>query len=194
MLQTDNRTSVAYIMKQGGTRVPDITSNSEKNFRVLPGNAVSFNSTLHTGTIQRHSRRAVQSQSPSGMASQQNSFRNDLSKTGSTRHRPICLPNVSSRFQLMLGWIFPPPALIPQVLHHLQSIRRPVPAGDPNFGHERSGNQKFGKRALQPPLKIPNLQSNLIDLRTNPSSTRGGQVKFGGMDGTGWLKSDRGLV
>ncbi|KAL4718166.1 hypothetical protein ACJJTC_003381 [Scirpophaga incertulas] len=169
----------------GGYTVPDITSNSEKNFRVLPGNAVSFNSTLHTGTIQRHSRRAVQSQSPSGMASQQNSFRNDLSKTGSTRHRPICLPNVSSRSSLCKRRLNRSRESIHRCIQQMWQFR-PVPAGDPILA-----TSVLGTRSSEacPTTSTEDSEPSVEFNRpaNQPSSTRGGQVKFGGMDGTGWL-------
>ncbi|KAL4719933.1 hypothetical protein ACJJTC_018316 [Scirpophaga incertulas] len=65
-------------------------------------------------------------------------------------------------------------------------IRRPVPAGDPILA-----TSVLGTRSSEacPTTSTEDSEPSVEFNRpaNQPSSTRGGQVKFGGMDGTGWL-------
>lgn len=72
----------------------------------------------------------------------------------------------SRTWRYKLGWIFPPPAMIPQVLRHLESSEGFYLLITSTWSRA-FWEPQLRRRAMGPSLRIENLKSNLIDLRTN---------------------------
>ncbi|CAG9138027.1 unnamed protein product [Plutella xylostella] len=186
--QTDNRTAAAYITKQGGTRSKRLLRtamnilhlceelNCHLIARYIPGSYNGLADSLsrtkslpewhlkprivevifqHLGTPEidlfASNRSAVVTSYVSEDASDMESKYTDA---------------FSRTWHYGLGYAFPPPALIPRVLHHLEESTGIYLLVTPEWP-KAFWTPEIKKRAIQPPWKIPDLTYNLIDLQTN---------------------------
>nr|CAI5820270.1 unnamed protein product [Callosobruchus analis] len=65
-----------------------------------------------------------------------------------------------------IAWVFPPPALMPRVLHHLNAAKGTYIVIAPRW-HQAFWFPDLQRRALESPIRIQDLHLNLIDLTTN---------------------------
>lgn len=187
MIQSDNKSVVAYITKEGGTKSLKLLEITEKIFhlsrlyqinlvaRFIPGR---YNSTADT--LSRASALPEWTLSESALqlvfqkwgtpsvdlfASARSAIVSNYVSEDAKDCNCLFVDAFSRPWRFQLGWIFPPPALIPRVLQHLGKSKGIYLLVTPKW--ERPfWKTEIKQRALGPPMKIPNLQANLIDLTT----------------------------
>ncbi|XP_039764417.1 uncharacterized protein LOC120636918 [Pararge aegeria] len=77
-----------------------------------------------------------------------------------------CYRNAFSRcWTYDLAWVFPPPALLPRVLHHLNSVQGKFIIIAPRW-EKPFWRPDLKTRALARPMKIRNLETSLVDTKT----------------------------
>ncbi|KAL4721099.1 hypothetical protein ACJJTC_018665 [Scirpophaga incertulas] len=96
VLQSDNRTTVAYLTKEGGTRSLSLLSITKRILFLCNLAGLPHNCALHSRHIQWLSGRPVQNEKSPGMASISSCNPEDLSKIGSPRDRPLCISQIRS--------------------------------------------------------------------------------------------------
>ncbi|CAG9131889.1 unnamed protein product [Plutella xylostella] len=188
MLQSDNRTAVAYLTKEGGTKslkLLEITTliltlcqrrKCHITARYLPG--------IYNGIADGLSRLKslpewTLSQEATSMVFEKLDYPEiDLFATSRSAILPAYVSEeandtqsqfvdaFSRKWEYKLGWIFPPPSMIPRVLHHLNDSKGTYLLVAPVW-EKPHWKTDLLKRALRPPLLIPNLRNYLTDLRTN---------------------------
>ncbi|CAG9133108.1 unnamed protein product [Plutella xylostella] len=188
MLQSDNRTAVAYLTKEGGTKslkLLEITTliltlcqrrKCHITARYLPG--------IYNGIADGLSRLKslpewTLSQEATSMVFEKLGYPEiDLFATSRSAILPAYVSEeandtqsqfvdaFSRKWEYKLGWIFPPPSMIPRVLHHLNDSKGTYLLVAPVW-EKPHWKTDLLKRALRPPLLIPNLRNYLTDLRTN---------------------------
>uniref|UniRef100_A0A0K8TC30 Reverse transcriptase domain-containing protein n=1 Tax=Lygus hesperus TaxID=30085 RepID=A0A0K8TC30_LYGHE len=72
----------------------------------------------------------------------------------------------SRTWNFQLAWIFPPPPLIPQVLHHLNSATGTYLLVSPRWT-KTYWRPDIKTRAIDAPMRVTDLPSHLLDLSTN---------------------------
>lgn len=187
MIQSDNKSVVAYITKQGGTkslrllrvthRILELANQHQINIvaRYLPGrynataDCLSRSKELTEWTLSQKALRMIFKKLGTPEVDLFASARSAIchSYVSEDSRDPKCLfVNAFSRqWNFRLGWLFPPPALIPRVLRHLPSCSGRYLLVAPKW--ERTfWKAELRQRTVGPPFTIPNLPKNLIDLRT----------------------------
>lgn len=186
--QTDNRTAAAYITKQGGTRSKLLLETAENILhycenlnchlaaRYIPG---SYNELADS--LSRTKRLPEWHLKPSiTNVIFQLLGTPDIDLFASYRSAVVAnyvsedAGDLKSRYtdafsrpwQHNLGWLFPPPALIPRVLHHLETSSGVYLLIAPHW-HKAFWMPEIKSRALRSPWEIPNLHQHLVDLQTN---------------------------
>ena len=176
LLQTDKRTLVAYIQKEGGTRSFQPLNLTYLLLHILDRNNITLSAVYlpgrYNGIADRLSR-ANLSQGSTFYLTQ----RNEFSPNGANQTL-ISLPRQIQQYYALftgafsqpwhckLGWLFPPPCLIPRVLAHLNKCKGEfllvAPKWDQTFWMSDLSN-----RSKEQPLTIQNLETALIDTTTN---------------------------
>ncbi|XP_063977557.1 uncharacterized protein LOC135162723 isoform X1 [Diachasmimorpha longicaudata] len=187
MLQSDNKTVVAYIRNQGGTRSLVLLNLvkelllllDQHNIRLVP----FFLPGRYNTIADRLSRSLtlpdwhLSDEILEGIFQKWGKPEVDLFASAQSKivpryvsidamDREALFTNAFSRpWNVSLAWVFPPPPLIPKVLHHLNTATRifllVVPRWEATFWR---GDLK--SRALYAPLKLMNLENHLVDLST----------------------------
>lgn len=199
MIQSDNRTTVAYINKQGGTRSLKLLDAAKQILlfcqrhhchliaRYIPGpyNGIADGLSRDKALPEWHLKKGAVSNifklfgepEIDLFASKRSAVVPAyVSERAEDKHSQF-IDAFSRAWKYNLAWIFPPPALIPRILHHLQSsegryiLIAPV---WPNAFWEPD----LKRRATRPAHLIPNLQENLIDLQTNHPPPQVEQLKL----------------
>ncbi|KAF6215126.1 hypothetical protein GE061_009875 [Apolygus lucorum] len=86
----------------------------------------------------------------------------------STDRSAVFINAFSRVWKYNLAWIFPPPALIPQVLQHLNLAEGTFIVIAPRW-EKVFWRPDIKSRAVSPPITLPDLAHNLVDLSTgNP--------------------------
>lgn len=187
MLQTDNKAVVAYITKEGGTKSAKLLQTTREIFHVatvhqitlvaryLPGrynataDSLSRLNKLPEWSLNRRFLSHVFQMWGTPVVDLFASSRSAVVKdyVSEDARDPNCLfvDAFSRPWRFRLGWLFPPPALIPRTLRHLLKSTGVYLLVAPRW--ERTfWKTELRQRALCPPLTIPSLQENLVDLRT----------------------------
>ncbi|XP_073956606.1 uncharacterized protein [Choristoneura fumiferana] len=188
MLQTDNRTSVAYLVKQGGTRSLKLLKTARKilefchyhhcylTARYIPGvyNGLADSLSRFKSLPEWHL-------SPTATSIIFQKFGTpEIDLFASARSAVVAkyvsedakdpfsqfTDAFSKTWRYRLGWIFPPPAIIPRVLRHLESSEGSYLIVAPSW-NKAFWEPDLKSRASCPPLEIKNLRLVLTDLRTN---------------------------
>jgi hypothetical protein len=187
MIQTDNKSVVAYINKEGGTKSPKLLKITREIFRVtehlhvtliaryIPGR---YNSTADT--LSRSSAQPEWSLNKSALlpifrkwgtptvdlfASARSAIVNSYVSEDARDPNCLFVDAFSRLWNYKLRWIFPPPALIPRVLQHLAKSKGTYLLVTPQW--ERPfWKTDVKQRAQNPPFRIPKLYRNLMDLTT----------------------------
>ncbi|XP_063982734.1 uncharacterized protein LOC135165400 [Diachasmimorpha longicaudata] len=187
MLQSDNKTVVAYIRNQGGTRSLVLLNLvkelllflDQHNIRLVP----FFLPGRYNTIADRLSRSLtlpdwhLSDEILEGIFQKWGKPEVDLFASAQSKivpryvsidamDREALFTNAFSRpWNVSLAWVFPPPPLIPKVLHHLNTATGifllVVPRWEATFWR---GDLK--SRALDAPLKLMNLENHLVDLST----------------------------
>nr|CAI5846212.1 unnamed protein product [Callosobruchus analis] len=188
LLQTDNRTVLAYIIKEGGTKSGKLLELTTE----LLETCQTFNITIqpqyipgkYNSTADHLSRgRLLPDWSLSKIATQQlfrkwgtpevDLFATNLSAVvpnyvtmDATDHKAYFINAFSRQWVFRLAWIFPPPALIPRVLKHLNSAVGSYIMIAPRW-EKVFWRPDLRDRAIDGPILIPDLRMHLKDLTTD---------------------------
>ncbi|XP_049872880.1 uncharacterized protein LOC126371606 [Pectinophora gossypiella] len=187
LLQSDNRTSIAYINKQGGTRSNKLLEAAQKILhycervqchliaRHIPGlyNGIADGLSREKALPEWHLSKQILDWIFQELgkpvidlfASRRSAVVSIYVSEDATDTHSHFTDAFSRTWRYKLGWIFPPPALIPRVLNHLKTSQGQYLVVAPIW--DRAFWIPELHRISKPPLLIPNLQENLIDLRTN---------------------------
>lgn len=188
IFQTDNRTAAAYIRRQGGTKSRKLLNMTAKILNLarsldinvvpkyLPGKYNGLADSLSRLKTQQEWHLDVQMQTLifQKMGTPEIDLFSSKASAVVPRYVSEDLKDTTSEYtdafsrpwEYKLGWIFPPPALIPQVLQHMNISSGHYLLIVPNW-EKAHWKPVVKKRALCPPLRIKNLKAHLRDLRTN---------------------------
>jgi hypothetical protein len=99
MLQSDNRTTVAYLnaARLRRHKIGETSGRRNKNTSVLRENTMPLNRSTYPGHMQRNSRQLIERQNITRMASYGESPSTDIQGIRNTGDRSFCLSEVSSR-------------------------------------------------------------------------------------------------
>ncbi|CAG9136256.1 unnamed protein product [Plutella xylostella] len=187
LVQTDNKSVTAYITKEGGTKSQPLLRLTQDIFeiaqrfqihiiaRYLPGRynltADSLSRFCQTPewTLSEHVTQAIFEKWGTPSIDLFASYRSAVVECYVSED--ACDPasayvNAFSRpWNYKLGWIFPPPSLIPRILRHLQKSSGVyllvIPKWEKTFW-----KSELKQRAMCPPFRIWNLRRHLVDLKT----------------------------
>lgn len=188
IFQSDNRTAIAYLRKQGGTKSVKLLNIAEEILNLahryqiqiipkyLPGRYNGLADSL--SRLKSHQEWHLSPHLQSIIFRKMGTPEIDLFATKRSTVVPRYVSEdhrdkmseftnaFSKTWKYRLAWIFAPPALIPQVLQHLNHSHglyiMIVPKWERAFWRP-----EIKKRAVRPPLKLRNLKDHLVDLRTN---------------------------
>ncbi|XP_033220863.1 uncharacterized protein LOC117175265 [Belonocnema kinseyi] len=187
LLQSDNRTLVAYIQKEGGTRLIGLLDLTYQILHLLDQQkitvSVAYLPGRYNGIADRLSRKKALPEWHLLPAATDEIFAKwgvpviDLfASANSAIVRPYVSRDCSDPYaffidafsrpwHLRLGWVFPPPNVVPRVLVHLNSCKGQFLIVATRW------DQTFWmpdllSRSMEPPLTIQNLESVLIDFTT----------------------------
>lgn len=190
MIQTDNKSVVAYITKEGGTRSLKLLLSTYKiltlahHYRIhlvaryLPGrynliaDSLSREYQLPEWTLSRNILKIIFNRwgTPSVdlFASARSAIMKRYVSEDVKDRKCLYVDAFSQPWNFSLGWAFPPPAMIPRVLQHLMTSSGTYLLVAPKW--ERTfWKADLKQRALSPPFTIHNVQNHLIDMRTSRS-------------------------
>ncbi|KAI5643953.1 hypothetical protein NE865_04129 [Phthorimaea operculella] len=185
IVQSDNRTVISHIRRQGGTRSAKLLNLSKRLLMlchqakiILRPQYIPGRYNLAADSLSRRKSLAEWSLSPSITKKiferwgtpEIDLFASNLSAvvpqyvSQDPRDKKAVFTNAfSRRWSFNLAWVFPPPALIPQVMQHLNNAEGTYVIIAPNW--EKSfWRVDLRRRATAPPFQIRNLQHHLIDL------------------------------
>lgn len=188
IIQTDNRTAASYIRKQGGTksRILFIMASKILKFaqenqmtlipKYLPGryNGLADSLSRHKSHQEWHLDHRIRTIIFQRLGTPEiDLFATKISavvpRYVSEDHRDKLseFTDAFSRpWSYKLAWIFPPPALIPRTLQHLNISHGHYILIAPRW-EKAFWRAEVKKRAVRPPFRIKNLRAHLLDLRTN---------------------------
>lgn len=187
MVQTDNKTAVAYIMKEGGTKSTRLLQTTFEIFnltnqhnihliaRYLPGrynliaDSLSRTNQLPEWSLSREILDVIFNKfgipSIDLFASRRSAIVNQYVSEDALDPDCAFVNAFSQTWNYPLGWIFPPPALIPLVLLHLQQSVGTYLLVAPKW-EKTFWKADLRQRAICPPLTIWKTHIHLIDLAT----------------------------
>ncbi|XP_063369922.1 uncharacterized protein LOC134658240 [Cydia amplana] len=188
LFQTDNQTAATYIRKQGGTKSMKLLEIASKILNLalqhkisiipkyLPGryngiaDSLSRQKTFqkwHLDLLMQKKILQVTGTPEIDLFASKSSA--VVPKYVSEDHKDMTSEYTdafSRPWNYKLAWIFPPPAVIPRVLVHLNGSKGiyllVVPKWEKAFWRA-----EIKKRAISPPFQIQHLKNHLRDLRTN---------------------------
>ncbi|KAI5645626.1 hypothetical protein NE865_02293 [Phthorimaea operculella] len=193
VLQSDNRTVISYIRKEGGTRSIALLGLTYQLMSLLDNRNITMTAEYLPGRYNdiadRLSRGKRAAEWHLLRPAMDVIFRHygvpqiDLFATRQTRvveryvskdcrdySAQFC--NAFSRpWQFQLAWVFPPPSLLPRVLHHLNSAQGEYLVVAPMW-EKAFWLPELRRRALCEPLKISNLKRVLVDQSTGRAPPR----------------------
>lgn len=187
LVQTDNRTLVAYIQKEGGTRSLDLLNLTFKLLKLVDSLHIELSAAYlpgrYNGIADRLSRKKALPEWHLLPEATERIFERwgvpDIDLFASERtavvkryvsrdSRDQCASFTdafSRSWDCKLGWVFPPPSLIPKVLAHLNKCRGQVLIVAPKW--ERTfWMSDLEQRSREPPMTIEGLERVLIDVTT----------------------------
>lgn len=100
MLQTDNRTTVAYIIKTGRNEITEAAEDLDKSFGTLSELTLSPNNSIHTGNIQQPCRQPLSREGTPRVASQLKSNTKDIPRTRNSCNRFVCNKEICSSISI----------------------------------------------------------------------------------------------
>lgn len=188
LFQSDNRTAVYYIRKQGGTKSLHLLETASlilkfsqnHNITIVP----KYLPGKYNGLTDRLSRQKIQQEWHLSSHIQKIIFRRmgvpEIDLFASNRSAVVKryvsenakdtnseYTDAFSRFwNYKLAWVFPPPALIPRILQHLNGSKGIYLLVSPNW-NKAFWKPEVKRRAIAPPFRIKNLKAHLTDLNTN---------------------------
>lgn len=188
LFQTDNKTAASYIRKQGGTKSQKLLCIASKILHLalqykitiipkyLPGryngiaDSLSRQKTFQEWHLDQPTRTAI---FRSMGTPEIDLFASNLSavvpRYVSEDHKDMSSEYTdafSRPWNYEIAWIFPPPALIPRVLRHLNGSKGLYLLVIPKW-EKAFWRAEIKKRAISPPFRIRDLKNHLRDLRTN---------------------------
>ncbi|XP_044579959.1 uncharacterized protein LOC123262044 isoform X2 [Cotesia glomerata] len=190
LLQSDNRTVVSYIRKEGGTRSLELYSLTYQLLTLVDELQIVLSAYYlpgrYNGTADRLSRKRALPEWHLLPEATEEIFRQwgtpeiDLFASAESavvktyvsldcRDRSTAFTDAFSQaWDFNLAWLFPPPSLIPRVLAHLNKCQGQFLLVAPRW--ERTfWLPDLANRSVEPPMTIRNLERVLIDLTTgNP--------------------------
>ncbi|KAL1454598.1 hypothetical protein WDU94_010815, partial [Cyamophila willieti] len=148
----------------------------------------SYNPPLHTGKVQLSRRRSLSAGSSPRLACSSTADQVSVPSLGSAGDRPVCDLSIESRPALCvvgssrqtgdlhrrvlqglegleLAWVFPPPPLLPQVLHHLNRASGLFIVVAPRW-QKTFWRADLKTRAIAPPFVVQDPRSRVMDLST----------------------------
>ena len=188
LLQTDNRTLVAYIQKEGGTRSLQLLNLTYQLLHILDRNNITLSAVYlpgrYNGIADRLSRGKplpewhLLPHATKGIFAKWGKPDVDFfASAGSTvveryvsrdcsDQHALFTDAFSQTWHCKLGWLFPPPCLIPRVLAHLNKCKGEFLLVAPNW-EQTFWMSDLSNRSREQPLTIQNLETALIDTTTN---------------------------
>lgn len=185
VVQSDNRTVISHIRRQGGTKSANLLKLSKNLLSLCHQAQITIHPQFIPGrynltadSLSRKKKIAEWSLSPSvtrkiferwgtpeiDLFATESSAVVPLYVSQDPRDKNAVFTNAFSRkWAFSLAWIFPPPTLVPQVLQHLNNAVGTyivvVPKWEKSFWRV-----DLRQRATAPPYQIRNLQHHLVDL------------------------------
>lgn len=199
--------------KTRGHKVRRPTQSRDKNPSALRAQKLSPNRPSHPGAIQWNSRRTIEGEGSSRMASQQRKSYRNFSEIRNTGDRSLCVEKICSclgicergcnrlsqsvhgRIQqkvgVQVGMDFPSSGSDSTDSPTPTDVRRPVPPRRPNMGQSLLGTRSpsKGSRTTSSNTGLEVESNRSADKSTTPG---GREPKVGGLEGSGWAKCVRG--
>ncbi|KAI8428629.1 hypothetical protein MSG28_007365 [Choristoneura fumiferana] len=187
LIQSDNRTALAYLKNEGGTRSTELLEEVRKILLFADGIHLKLVTQHLPGTLNTVADRLSRGKrlpqwhlSPQAcqkifhefgipqidlFASRQAHVVRRYVSLDPLDHQAEFCNAFSRRWFYRLAWIFPPPSLMPRVLAHLNMSRGIYIVITPRW--ERTfWRSDLRARALRYPMRIPGLRHHLIDMTT----------------------------
>ncbi|XP_063373997.1 uncharacterized protein LOC134661745 [Cydia amplana] len=187
LAQTDNRSVAAYITKEGGTKSRTLLQLAKEILelahryqihlvaRYLPGR---YNLTADSlsrfranpeWTLSSEMVEIIFKKFGTPSIDLFASFRSavvDQYVSEDAKDQACVFVNAFSRpWHYRLGWLFPPPSLIPRILHHLEKSSGTYLLVAPKW-EKTFWKVELHRRALSPPFRIWKLRKHLVDIQT----------------------------
>ncbi|XP_043470112.1 uncharacterized protein LOC122503582 [Leptopilina heterotoma] len=193
LLQTDNRTLVAYIRKEGGTKSLPLLNLTYNLLQLIDDLEITLTAAYLPGCYNGIADRLSRQRPLPEWHLLPSATKQIFNKLGTPKvdyfaskksrvvpcyvsrdmkdHQALFTDAFSCPWNCTLGWIFPPPNLMPRVLAHLNYCRGQFLVVAPKW------NQTFwmadlSNRSLEPPIEIQNLDKVLVDLTTGLPPTQ----------------------
>ncbi|KAI5644926.1 reverse transcriptase (RNA-dependent DNA polymerase) domain-containing protein [Phthorimaea operculella] len=186
-IQSDNRTLVAYVRHEGGTRSLALLELTTRLMELTEQLEITLTATYlpgrYNGIADRLSRNRpvpewhLLPQASAALfkiwgvpdvdlfASKRSAVVRPYVTWDKGDKNALFCDAFSQRWQFRLAWVFPPPNLMPRVLNHLNSAEGKFIVIAPNWT-QCSWLPDLKSRALEEPIVIPALHKNLLDLTT----------------------------
>lgn len=103
MIQSDNKTVVAYIRNQGGTRSQILQKTVKELWLMASHSRIILTAFYLPGKIQRHSRQSIKGNPIARLASEQSDDADDLQEMGNTRVRSVRNKRVSGGEEICIN-------------------------------------------------------------------------------------------
>jgi hypothetical protein len=188
IFQTDNRITAAYIRKQGGTKSKNLLNVASRILslanlhkiviipKYIPGryneiaDSLSWTKNIPEWHLDKQSCETIFNKfgkpSIDLFASKASAVVPNYVSEDSRDQESQFTDAFSRTWNFRLGWIFPPSALIPRVLQHLNISQGHYLLIAPKW-EKAFWKSELKRRATRPPFRIKNLWLHLRDLKTN---------------------------
>ncbi|KAI5728722.1 hypothetical protein M8J77_020247 [Diaphorina citri] len=187
LIQSDNQTVVSYIHKEGGTKSFKLLREVEALFdlavrhnitlmaRYIPGKFNTWADSLSRQKelpdwhllpeVTQHIFAQWGVPEIDLFATANSAVVPRFAALSTLDHQAMFVDAFSRKWDFSLAWVFPPPPLLPRVLHHLNPARGLYILVTPHW-ENAFWWPDLKARTLAPPRVITNLKKNLIDLAT----------------------------
>ncbi|XP_048489159.1 uncharacterized protein LOC125491385 [Plutella xylostella] len=187
LVQSDNRTVVAYLQKQGGTKSLTLLRMTRAIFLLADQLNITINAKYIPGrynatadSLSRHQELPEWSLSNSVtdmifnkwgtpeidlFASARSRVVKKYATEDAQDRKALFIDAFAKQWNWNLAWIFPPPCMMPRILCHLNTARGTYLIVCPRW-HKVYWRADLKARATAAPFTIKDLQSNLMDHRT----------------------------